>query len=107
MRHQAAAMLALASVLRPSGQAAAASTAAAACNGGPAALVFLHGLGDTPAGWADLQQQLPQSKPRLKDISYVFPAAPTISLTINGGAEMPGWVTHLAQAPLALCLLIP
>jgi len=34
---------------------------------------------------------LPEMKPRLKDITYVFPAAPTVAITINGGAEMPGW----------------
>ncbi|CAB9521554.1 protein thioesterase 1 [Seminavis robusta] len=30
-------------------------------------------------------------KPRLKDITYVFPPAPTIGITINGGMQMPGW----------------
>ncbi|GAX24383.1 lysophospholipase II [Fistulifera solaris] len=55
------------------------------------ALVFLHGLGDTPAGWSMLQFQLPSLKPKLGDILYVFPPSPTVSITINGGATMPGW----------------
>ena len=55
------------------------------------ALVFLHGLGDSPAGWSSLEYKLPSIQPRLKDIAYVFPPAPTIELTINGGMQMPGW----------------
>lgn len=30
-------------------------------------------------------------KPRLQELEYVFPAAPTIPITINGGMTMPGW----------------
>lgn len=46
--------------------------------------VFLHGLGDTPAGWAALKMQMPA-------IEWVFPAAPISSVTINGGAQMTSW----------------
>lgn len=49
------------------------------------ALIFLHGLGDTPAGWSILQFQLPKLFPRLANIEYVFPPAPTIPISINGG----------------------
>jgi len=57
------------------------------------ALIFLHGLGDTPSGWSQLEHSLCKIKPRLDptQIKYVFPPAPTQSLTINGGAQMPGW----------------
>jgi len=57
------------------------------------ALIFLHGLGDTPAGWSSLEFQLPQIKTRLspQNIEYIFPHAPTIPIDINGGALMPGW----------------
>lgn len=68
--------------------AAALSTSA---NGSKGALIFLHGLGDTPAGWSHLETMLPSMRSRLKDITYVFPPAPTIGLTINGGMQMPGW----------------
>lgn len=49
------------------------------------ALIFLHGLGDSPAGWSSLKQNLPRWQPRLANIEYVFPAAPTIPISINGG----------------------
>lgn len=52
-----------------------------------AALVFLHGLGDTPAGWSSLEDQLPQIRPELANVRYEFPAAPTIPITINGGGK--------------------
>lgn len=64
---------------------------ASRCKTGPAALIFLHGLGDTPAGWSSLQQTLPQLCPRLKQVRYVFPPAPMTQITINGGMSMPGW----------------
>jgi lysophospholipase-2 len=48
-------------------------------------------LGDTPAGWSSLEQILPSIKPRLKAVKYIFPPAPIIGITINGGMEMPGW----------------
>jgi lysophospholipase-2 len=56
-----------------------------------AALIFLHGLGDSPAGWSSLQESLPRIQPSLANVEYVFPPAPTIALTINNGAAMPGW----------------
>jgi lysophospholipase II len=56
-----------------------------------AALIFLHGLGDTPAGWSSLKHVLPSIKPSLKNVEYVFPPAPITSITINGGTQMPGW----------------
>jgi lysophospholipase-2 len=56
-----------------------------------AALVFLHGLGDSPAGWSHLKDSLPRLQPSLKNIEYVFPPAPIIPLSINGGSRMPGW----------------
>ena len=55
------------------------------------ALIFLHGLGDSSAGWSHLESVLPSFHSRLKDIEYVFPDAPIIPITINGGMTMPGW----------------
>lgn len=66
-----------------------------------AALVFLHGLGDTPAGWSEIEHVLPQLKPRLANLKYVFPAAPTIPISINGNMEMPGWF-DLYDWPIAV-----
>lgn len=59
--------------------------------GSKGALIFLHGLGDTPAGWSHMQFALPQYHPNLADITYIFPLAPTIPISINGGMAMPGW----------------
>jgi lysophospholipase II len=55
------------------------------------ALIFLHGLGDSPAGWSLLEQRLPKIKPNLSNVKYVFPAAPKIPISINGKRVMPGW----------------
>ena len=57
----------------------------------PAALIFLHGLGDSPAGWSSIQHVLPSLKPSLSKLQYVFPPAPEIPLSINGNMIMPGW----------------
>lgn len=56
-----------------------------------AALIFLHGLGDSPAGWSSLQDILPSLKPSLSKLQFVFPKAPDISISINGNMIMPGW----------------
>lgn len=61
------------------------------CKTGPAALIFLHGLGDTPAGWSSLEYTLPSLKKNLQQLTYVFPPAPMTAITINGGMTMPGW----------------
>jgi lysophospholipase-2 len=55
------------------------------------ALIFLHGLGDTPLGWSSLEEDLPRLVPRLSNLEYIFPPAPTVGITINGGMRMPGW----------------
>lgn len=56
-----------------------------------AGLIFLHGLGDTPLGWSGIEDALPELEPQLSQVEYVFPPAPTIPISINGGATMPGW----------------
>jgi len=67
------------------------SSTTATCNGGKSAIIFLHGLGDSPAGWSSLEYDLPEIRKSLAEVHYVFPPAPTIGLSINGGAKMPGW----------------
>jgi len=57
----------------------------------PAALIFLHGLGDGPEGWSSLESQLPTIKPSLSKLTYVFPKAPNIPISVNGGMTMPGF----------------
>mmetsp|Transcript_25870 Transcript_25870/g.63676 ORF Transcript_25870/g.63676 Transcript_25870/m.63676 type:complete len:309 (-) Transcript_25870:116-1042(-) len=51
-----------------------------------AVCIFLHGLGDTGHGWADVAQQMP-----FEGVKWIFPTAPTIPVTLNGGMAMTGW----------------
>merc|ERR1712093_13000 len=63
-----------------------------------ATLIFSHGLGDTGAGWSFLAEQLAGSFPHVK---FMFPNAPNIPITINGGYKMPGWFdVKSLRAPL-------
>lgn len=67
----------------------------------PAALIFLHGLGDSPAGWSSLEHMLPTLQPNLSKLQYVFPPAPDIPISINGNMVMPGWF-DLYDWPIAV-----
>merc|ERR1712093_628360 len=60
-----------------------------------ATLIFSHGLGDTGAGWSFLAEQLAGSFPHVK---FMFPNAPNIPITINGGYKMPGWFDDREEA---------
>nr|XP_002126236.1 acyl-protein thioesterase 1-like [Ciona intestinalis] len=51
-----------------------------------ASVIFLHGLGDTGAGWYHGFDEL-----RKNHVRYIFPNAPSISVTMNGGFVMPAW----------------
>lgn len=58
-----------------------------------AAVIFLHGLGDTGNGWSWFPDLVKQAG-IIKDpssINYIFPNAPEIPITVNGGYRMPGW----------------
>ncbi|KAK3787281.1 hypothetical protein RRG08_056002 [Elysia crispata] len=51
-----------------------------------ASLIFLHGLGDTGHGWAEMLREL-----KLNHIRCVCPHAPLKPVTLNGGMVMPSW----------------
>ena len=53
-----------------------------------ATVIFLHGLGDSGAGWADAAEMWQQSLPHIK---FILPHAPVMPITLNGGMPMPGW----------------
>lgn len=58
-----------------------------------AAVIFLHGLGDSGDGWSWFPQLVQQTN-LVKDhdaISYVFPNAPQMPITVNRGYVMPAW----------------
>lgn len=58
-----------------------------------AAIIFIHGLGDSGEGWSWFPKFLSQTNivPNHNKILYVFPNAPTMTITGNGGMPMPGW----------------
>jgi phospholipase/carboxylesterase len=54
-----------------------------------AAVVWLHGLG---ADGHDFEPVVPELRlPRELAVRFVFPTAPAIPITINGGMRMPAW----------------
>lgn len=54
-----------------------------------AAVIWMHGLGATSDDFAGLVPELDLDG--CKPIRFVFPQAPSIPITINGGYVMPGW----------------
>jgi phospholipase/carboxylesterase len=54
-----------------------------------AAVVFLHGLGDDGHGWSDVVPAL--RLPAVLRLRFVFPHAPEMPVTLNGGYVMPAW----------------
>ncbi|CAK7909260.1 acyl-protein thioesterase 1 [[Candida] anglica] len=57
------------------------------------ALIFFHGLGDSGSGWSFFPQLIKRANivPNSDSINYVFPNAPEIPISVNGGYRMPGW----------------
>ena len=56
------------------------------------ALVFFHGLGDEGASWdGQLQIMLGEDVADSKPTVWVFPDAPMVPVTVNGGEVMPSW----------------
>eukprot|EP00756_Hemistasia_phaeocysticola_P044210 Hpha_TRINITY_DN17821_c0_g1::TRINITY_DN17821_c0_g1_i1::g.177438::m.177438/K06130/LYPLA2; lysophospholipase II len=50
----------------------------------PAFVVWLHGLGDSGAGWSDLKESCPDS---LRHVRWHFPTAPVQPVTCNDGEK--------------------
>ncbi|KAL1992849.1 hypothetical protein VTN49DRAFT_3605 [Thermomyces lanuginosus] len=61
-----------------------------------ATVIMAHGLGDSGAGWMGLAQNW-RRRGKFEEVSFVFPNAPMIPITVNFGATMPGWydIAHL------------
>ncbi|OXV10922.1 hypothetical protein Egran_01319 [Elaphomyces granulatus] len=55
-----------------------------------ATVIMAHGLGDTGAGWMSLAQNW-RRRDKFSEVSFIFPNAPTIPITVNSGMRMPGW----------------
>lgn len=56
-----------------------------------AAIIFVHGLGDSGDGWLWFPQVASQGVRGHESINYVFPNAPNMPVTGNGGMVMPLW----------------
>uniref|UniRef100_A0A8C6PKV1 palmitoyl-protein hydrolase n=1 Tax=Nothobranchius furzeri TaxID=105023 RepID=A0A8C6PKV1_NOTFU len=59
-----------------------------------AAVIFLHGLGDTGHGWADTLMGI-----QLPHVKFICPHAPKIPVTLNMRATMPAWFDLMGLSP--------
>lgn len=59
-----------------------------------AAVIFLHGLGDSGHGWADTLTSI-----RLPHVKYICPHAPRIPVTLNMRMTMPSWFDLMGLSP--------
>ncbi len=59
-----------------------------------ASVIWLHGLGDTGKGWADVGDMFSMALPSVK---LVFPTSSLRPITLNGGMTMYGWLQHLCS----------
>ncbi|KJZ78269.1 Acyl-protein thioesterase 1 [Hirsutella minnesotensis 3608] len=64
-----------------------------------ATVFFMHGLGDTGAGWADAHWR---GRRRLDQVKFVLPNAPIAPVTLNAGFPMPSWFDIKSLAPTDL-----
>lgn len=55
-----------------------------------ATVIFLHGLGDSGAGWAPVARLLARN-PKLHHVKWILPHAPVQRVTLNFGMSMPSW----------------
>jgi predicted esterase len=53
-------------------------------------VIVAHGLGDSGAGWSWFAQEARRSG-NFSQTKFIFPHAPQIPITCNGGMRMPGW----------------
>ncbi|XP_058637573.1 acyl-protein thioesterase 1 isoform X2 [Onychostoma macrolepis] len=67
----------------------------AACRA-TAAVIFLHGLGDTGHGWAEAMAGI-----RTPYVKYICPHAPVMPVTLNMNMAMPSWFDIVSLNPNA------
>jgi predicted esterase len=65
------------------------AASAALAAGAARTCIFLHGLGDSSAGWSFLRGEFAARAPQLK---WVFPDSPVQPVTLAGGDSMPSWM---------------
>uniref|UniRef100_A0A3B4ZV64 Acyl-protein thioesterase 1 n=1 Tax=Stegastes partitus TaxID=144197 RepID=A0A3B4ZV64_9TELE len=59
-----------------------------------AAVIFLHGLGDTGHGWAEAF-----AGTRIPHVKYICPHAPTMPVSLNMRMSMPSWFDIYGLSP--------
>uniref|UniRef100_A0A3Q3K451 Acyl-protein thioesterase 1 n=1 Tax=Monopterus albus TaxID=43700 RepID=A0A3Q3K451_MONAL len=59
-----------------------------------AAVIFLHGLGDTGHGWAEAFTGI-----RIPHVKYICPHAPTMPVSLNMRMSMPSWFDIYGLSP--------
>ncbi|XP_076828800.1 acyl-protein thioesterase 1 isoform X1 [Brachyhypopomus gauderio] len=59
-----------------------------------AAVIFLHGLGDTGHGWAEAMAGI-----RTPHVKYICPHAPVMPVTLNMNMAMPSWFDIIGLSP--------
>lgn len=47
-----------------------------------ATVIFIHGLGDSGAGWADAVEHMKARRKRLGEVKFILPNAPVIPITM-------------------------
>lgn len=60
----------------------------------PSCVIALHGLGADGSDLMSLQQMM-----NLEDVPWLFPNAPQLPVTVNGGLRMPAWFDILGFSP--------
>ncbi|XP_053571019.1 acyl-protein thioesterase 1 [Bombina bombina] len=59
-----------------------------------AAVIFLHGLGDTGHGWAETMASI-----RSPHVKYICPHAPIMPVSLNMNMAMPSWFDIIGLSP--------
>uniref|UniRef100_A0AAY3ZZX0 Acyl-protein thioesterase 1 n=1 Tax=Denticeps clupeoides TaxID=299321 RepID=A0AAY3ZZX0_9TELE len=59
-----------------------------------AAVIFLHGLGDTGHGWAEALAGI-----RTPHVKYICPHAPVMPVSLNMNMHMPSWFNIVGLSP--------
>ncbi|KAI0711048.1 Phospholipase/carboxylesterase [Cerioporus squamosus] len=55
-----------------------------------ATVIFIHGLGDTGAGWQPVAEMFARDS-NLQHVKWILPHAPIAPVTANNGFRMPAW----------------
>jgi len=57
-------------------------------NNHTASIIWMHGLGDTAAGWTDVMQKITRTFPHIR---CILPTAPRMGITFQGGMPTTAW----------------